>query len=163
MNLVCFGIFQQAVLILFCSIYHHSPQLCVARDQGLPCRLCLRQLSTRWPRANTSPGAASLLPAVIITLPNITGFDFSTIHDVQIRVGTALPSSTKVVVDPSTINTLCADVVGPLGSTPGEVVRVACSGGAKSGKVVTVQIRSRTGETDVLQLAEVKVEGTLPT
>ncbi len=83
---------------------------------------------------------------MVITLPQYTGFSLASVHDIAIRVGNDMPDDE---VDPSTINMLCSLTSGALsnptgadlGSPSGPIVRVPCTDGPVTGRVVTIQIR----------------------
>lgn len=84
------------------------------------------------------------LYAVVITLPDVAGFDLTTIRDVEVRVGNTIPTATNA----ATANAVCASTTGPasqlsgadLGSPNGNVVRIPCDG-ILDGTVVTVRIK----------------------
>ena len=104
----------------------------------------------------SSTQSALSVSAVVITVPADATLA-AQLKNVEVRVGSVQPTATK---KPSTVNTVCASTAGQLGA-PGAEVRLACSGGAIAGKIVSVHIKSAAGVvTDVLGLAEVRVEAT---
>lgn len=74
---------------------------------------------------------------MVVTLPNYTAFDVSSLHDLEVRLGSDLPGFTT---DPSTINTRCTAVSGQLSASKGAIVRLACPTPIET-RMVTLQIR----------------------
>ena len=77
--------------------------------------------------------------AVIITLPpNDVRAPPSALHDVAIRIGNSLPSTT---VDPPSINQLCTFYAGQPSTLSGIAMRFTCDNDPVDGRVVTIQVR----------------------
>ncbi len=96
----------------------------------------------------------SVLFAVTLTLPKYDGFKPASIHDVEVRIGNEVPSEGS---PPSAINDLCVLQPHGLTKTAGSSATLICQG-APTGTVLTVQIKSKPGATDVLSLAEVVLQ-----
>ncbi len=94
------------------------------------------------------------LLSVTLTLPKYPGFKPASIHDVEVRIGNKVPSKAS---PPSAINELCVLQPRRLTTTAGSSVTLICQG-APTGTVLTVQIKSKPGATDVLSLAEVVLQ-----
>lgn len=88
--------------------------------------------------ASLTPATAPSPLPVVITLPSYSGFAASSLHDVEVRLGSTPPTAT---LSPSATNTLCAATSGVLSSAAGTEVRLACAGAPIDARIVTVQIR----------------------
>ena len=72
-----------------------------------------------------------------VTLPNYISYDPTAFRNLEVRVGTASPSST---VAPWTVNTRCVKLRKLRGLAAGKVVAIPCTDGIV-GTVVSIQIR----------------------
>jgi hypothetical protein len=105
---------------------------------GSPCRL-------------PCPCLAAPLPpcAVVITLRNDTNYNLAWLHDLEIRVGSSAPgvvaaasgASGAAPRSPDAVNLRCTLAAGRLGTARGQRLRLACTGGAKTGRYLSLQIR----------------------
>ena len=77
-------------------------------------------------------------PAVNVTARNDA--TFNQLKNVEVRVGNSLPGSTAATAV-NKINTLCLSKSGQLVTAKGKSANLVCSGGAKSGRYVTIHIK----------------------
>ena len=75
-----------------------------------------------------------------ITVRNDTAFTLSSLRDLEVRVGSSLPSGSGASSTVNTINAICVVKSGTLAAQRGTRVKLACPE-PRQGRIVTIHLR----------------------